>query len=126
MKIWLDDQLDDPEAPRRHTPEGWVGCRNDKEFKAAVTHAVASGETIEEIRFDNDLGEESLEGNELLEWLKDTYPEVIVAEGVEITAHSENGPERENMRKKIAWWRKHKDDLLAAKNRPDPWAAFRK
>lgn len=51
MRLWLDDQIDDPETPDRHTPPGHVGvktalhaCRILKNYK--VTH----------IDFDHDLG----------------------------------------------------------------------
>ncbi len=30
-KLWLDDQLDDPETPDRHTPEGFIGAKGSYE-----------------------------------------------------------------------------------------------
>ncbi len=30
-KLWLDDQLDDPATPARHTPEGFVGAKSSEE-----------------------------------------------------------------------------------------------
>ncbi len=52
MKVWLDDQIDDPSAPARHPPEGWVGVRSAVEAcrllrRQAVTH----------ISLDHDLSE---------------------------------------------------------------------
>lgn len=58
MKLWLDDLLDDPDAPERHIPEpvgavwGWVGAKT-------ALHAcrmIARG-NIEHISFDHDLGD---------------------------------------------------------------------
>jgi hypothetical protein len=124
MKIWLDDQLHDPVAPNRHTPEGWVGCKDDKEFKAAVVRAMESGEGIDEMSFDNDLGEDSLEGHQLLQWLADTYPKVVVSEEITITIHSANSVERQKMEQRLDWWKKNKEEFLEAQNREDPWAAL--
>jgi hypothetical protein len=126
MKIWLDDQLHDPAAPNRHTPEGWVGCKDGKEFKAAVTKAMESDEGITALDLDNDLGEESLEGHELLQWMVDTYPEVIVSEDVLINIHSANEVEARKMESNIKWWRKNKEETIAMKDRKDPWATLDK
>lgn len=46
MKIWLDDQLDDPETPVRHTPDGWVGAKNSSEFKKFIEDALESRESM--------------------------------------------------------------------------------
>lgn len=51
IKLWIDDQLDDPDAPGRHTPDGWVGVKTSKEaIKVLKTNRVI------EISFDHDLG----------------------------------------------------------------------
>jgi hypothetical protein len=126
VKIWLDDQLNDPHAPNRHTPEGWVGCKNGDEFKEAVTRAMELGEGIDEMSFDNDLGTESMEGHELLQWLADTYPEVVISDSVEINIHSANTIENKKMEERLIWWKDNKDEFLAMQEREDPWAAFRK
>jgi len=35
-KLWIDDQLNDPDCPRRHTPEGFVGAASCDEAIALV------------------------------------------------------------------------------------------
>ena len=126
MKIWLDDQIDDQDAPERHAPEGWTGVRNFAEFKALIERAPPTGEPIETIDFDNDLGTDpegalELDGHYILNWLKDTYPEYIVGEGISLRVHSRNIIENEAMRKDIELWRRHPQEVLEAKNRPNPW-----
>ena len=39
-KLWLDDQLDDPATPERHTPKGFVGAKN---FAEAVELVLRMG-----------------------------------------------------------------------------------
>lgn len=51
MKIWLDDQISDPDTPNRHTPEGWVGVRT----ALAACRLIKTGK-VTEISFDHDLG----------------------------------------------------------------------
>jgi hypothetical protein len=51
MKLWLDDQLDDPDCPERHTPEGWVGVKT----ALAACRLLATGQ-VTYISFDHDLG----------------------------------------------------------------------
>lgn len=51
MKLWLDDQIDDPTTPYRHTPEGWVGVRTALQ----ACRLLATGE-VTYISFDHDLG----------------------------------------------------------------------
>ena len=52
MKVWLDDQINDPETPRRHTPEGYVGSSSVLE----VCRWIKEGK-VEYISFDHDLGD---------------------------------------------------------------------
>ena len=115
MKIWLDDQLDVPDLPRRHTPPGWVGAKNAYEFKKLITEAVEKGEEIEGIDFDNDLGEE-IEGRHLMKWLIDTFPEVAM--DTIMLVHTENPEARAEMAKLIRDCREHPQELLEKKNRP--------
>jgi hypothetical protein len=80
MKIFLDD-LDMPEANHAQ----WEIARTPEKFKALVLEAMDSGEPVEAIQFDNDLGitDESVvckEGRDCLEWLSQVYPEVIVGD----------------------------------------------
>ncbi len=52
-KLWLDDQIYDPDAPLRHTPEGFIGARSSEEAKALVLkNGVPSFMSL-----DHDLGE---------------------------------------------------------------------
>ena len=121
MKIWLDDQLDDPSTPNRHVPEGFVGAKNAVDFKRLVEQAVENGEVIEEIHLDNDLGEGEIEGYQLLEWLKENYPEIVVDGKTEINIHSENSVRREHMRKQLEWWRENPNEIIAMKGRKNPF-----
>lgn len=51
MKLWLDDQIDDPATPDRHTPEGWVGCKT-----ALQACRILKTGKVTRISFDHDLG----------------------------------------------------------------------
>ena len=111
MKIWLDDQLNDPDPDLkdRWTPDDWFGARNFKEFKALIEQVKASGEPIEAIDFDNDLGKDAvgeleMEGRDILQWLADNYPEYVVGEGIELKSHSKNLEAKEKIEQKIAFW----------------------
>lgn len=121
MKIWLDDQLDDPETPVRHTPEGWVGAKTSSEFKKFVEDALENGEPIEAISFDNDLGEET-EGRHLAKWLQEQHPEIIeLNPNIELEAHSANNVAREAIRREIEILKKHYKELIEAKDLPHPF-----
>ncbi|MDO8664434.1 MAG: hypothetical protein Q7K44_02715 [Candidatus Liptonbacteria bacterium] len=119
MKIWLDDQLDDPNTPTRHTPEGYIGVKRGEDFKKLITDAHTKNEPIEIIHLDNDLDEET-EGYQLLEWLKDTYPEYVVGT-TEIQVHSENNVRKKYMKQQLEWWRAHKEEILEMKGREHPF-----
>jgi len=58
MKIWLDDQLDDPETPDRHPPEGWVGCKVASE----AIRLISTG-AVTDIDYDHDLGDDASSGD---------------------------------------------------------------
>ena len=122
MKIFLDDQAwgDVREA---RVPRGWRGAVNFAEFKALIEESYETGDKVEAISFDNDLGEgsgELIEGVEIMKWLSERYPEIFRPE-VEITVHSENVEAKRNMLGKIKFWQERVDELIAAKDRPDPW-----
>lgn len=51
MKVWLDDQWDDPEMPFRHPPEGFVPSKSVLEVACWVLRGEVSF-----ISFDHDLG----------------------------------------------------------------------
>ena len=65
-KLWLDDQLDDPETPVRHIPEGWTGAKTSSDFKKLIEDTLEKSEPIEAIRRE-------------LEILKNHYGELIEA-----------------------------------------------
>jgi hypothetical protein len=120
MKIYLDDDL---ESAGRKTPEGWVRVLNVHEFYNSVEKAIASNEEIEEISFDNDLGEPGLEneGRGAFKWLMNNHPELL-KKGLHIRIHTDNNEARDSMMKDYEFWEKHVDELIKAKDRPDPWA----
>lgn len=121
MKIWLDDQLDDPETPIRHTPDGWTGAKTSSEFKKLIEDALGSGESIEAISFDNDLGEE-VEGRHLVKWLQEQHPEIIERNPeIELEVHSENNVAKEAIRRELEILKKHYKELIEAKDRPYPF-----
>lgn len=69
MKLWLDDQLDDPETPERHPPEGFLGARSSEEAKALVRkHGMP-----EFLDLDHDLGGDDT-ARVFLSWLSERYP----------------------------------------------------
>lgn len=115
MKIWLDDQLDDPELPARHVPDGWIGAKNSEEFKRLVTEAKERGEKIESLDLDNDLGGDN-EGFRLLDWLKLFWPEVLLEAGIE--AHSKNEMRKEWMKNFIRHCRENPQEVLEFRNCP--------
>lgn len=82
MKLWIDDQLDDPATPNRHTPEGFLGARSTAEAIALVEqHGMPDFMDL-----DHDLG-----GDDrvmvFLRWLADRYPDGPVPR---YRYHSEN------------------------------------
>lgn len=108
-KLWLDDQLDDPEAKSRHTPDGWVGIKSSYE---AIKHCETYGYPIE-MSLDFDLG-----GNDTAM----TFLNFLIREFCDYTPpvyrfHTRNPVGREMMQSKMTWWvdrvlRKAKDALL--------------
>lgn len=129
MKIYLDDQALDPEYNRFPVDETWTVVKTISEFKRAVEEARAKGEPIESLDLDNDLGldenGELMEGVNALRWLRDTYPEYVVDEKLEFNVHSENNVRRvemENIRRDCL---EHRQEILEAKDRPDPWAELK-
>ena len=124
MKIFLDDL---GHTDRKHwVPEGWRVAINFNEFKALIEEADQKNEKIEAISFDNDLGEGEKEGWEILKWLSENRPELFRKENVELGVHSDNNTAKENMESKIKNWQENVYELVAAKERPDPWAELDK
>ncbi len=82
MKLWIDDQLDDPHTPLRHTPPGFLGARStDEAVKLVEEHGLP-----EYMDLDHDLG-----GDDrvmvFLRWLSETFPDGPVPK---YRVHSEN------------------------------------
>ncbi len=119
MKIYLDDL--------RETPPGWERAYNVREFKEIVEKAITDGEDIEGVSFDNDLGEPGLEneGRSALKWLMNEHPELI-KDGFKVLVHTDNNEARDAMAKDYKFWREHADELIEAKNRPEPWSEIDK
>ena len=113
MKIYLDDMRQAPD-------KDWAVVRTAREFQDLIKDCVAKNEKIENISFDNDLGEGQTEGHELLKWLVENHPEYVVGE-TEITAHSANPTARENMEALVKSCHEHKEDVLEMKNRKYPF-----
>ena len=51
MKLWIDDQIDDPETPERWVPEGWTGVKS-----ALQACRMLSRFHVTDVSFDHDLG----------------------------------------------------------------------
>lgn len=68
--LWIDDQLDDPETPIRHTPEGFFGACSSEMAKTLV---LAKGlPTFMDL--DHDLGEKDTV-MDFLRWLTSNFPD---------------------------------------------------
>ena len=100
MKIWLDDQMSDPESPKRWPPEGFIGVRNLAELKELLTRNL---EKIEVMDFDHDLGEDEPSGYDIIKWMTehhlDRWPR-------EVLVHSANPPGAKNIREHDAFVRR--------------------
>lgn len=68
-KLYIDDQLDDVEAPERHTPEGFIGVKSSQE----AIELVKKNGLPSEMDLDHDLGEDD---NVMifLHWLSNEFP----------------------------------------------------
>ena len=63
-KLWLDDQLDDPDAPARHTPAGYTGAKSSEEARELVIkHGIP-----QIMNLDHDLGDDD-DAMKFLHWL---------------------------------------------------------
>lgn len=77
FKLWVDDDLNNKDAPERHTPEGFVGVETSEEAIKVVQER--GFENLEFMDLDHDLGLDA-DGNErtiktFLKWLQETYPD---------------------------------------------------
>ena len=74
-RLWLDDQINDPETPVRWTPVGYLGA-------ASVDEAIALVQQLgppAHVDLDHDLGEDAhgheLTAKPLAKWLSENYPD---------------------------------------------------
>ncbi len=123
MKIFIDDERMPPNAD-------WVVVRDLDQLKEVLEQAKISGDKIETISFDHDLGQdengqEKHDGYYIVQWLAEYYPELIVGE-TENIIHSANNIGRENMQKYIEFCKRNKEQLLASKDTEDPFPEMRK
>ncbi len=65
MKIWLDDDAFNPDAPEKHPPPGWVGVTNTSDFRRYFM-----ADEVEEMSLDHDLGGTET-GYDLVKWIGD-------------------------------------------------------
>ncbi len=124
MKIFLDDQAHNER--KNWIPDGWRVAINFEEFKSLIDEASKSGERIDALSLDNDLGENSgelTEGLEIMKWMSEKHPELFRAE---IRIHSQNNVARENMEAKLKLWQKHVEDLIEARELPHPFGEIKK
>ena len=81
-QLWVDDQLNDPETPERHTPKGFLGARSSQEAKDLVK---ARGMPFF-MDLDHDLGETD-RVMDFLVWLYQEHPDGPVPQ---FQVHSKN------------------------------------
>lgn len=95
-KLWLDDQAEDVELPRRHAPVGWISATSSEAAKALVE---ANGAPYI-MDLDHDLGEGD-DALMFLRWLADT-----VAIPPKYLVHSMNPIGRERIVSFMECWKK--------------------
>lgn len=97
-KLWIDDQLDDPETPGRHTPYGFWGAKSSEE---AIGYVQAMG-LPSFMDLDHDLG-----GDDtvmvFLCWLATTFPEGPVPD---YRVHSMNGIGAKSIESYLESWKR--------------------
>lgn len=65
-KLWLDDQIHDPDAPARHCPPGFFGAASSNE---ALRLMLIAGPPVE-CSLDHDLGQDDTVRELLKQWQK--------------------------------------------------------
>jgi hypothetical protein len=95
--LWLDDQINDPDAENRWTPENYVGA----ESSDAAIHLVQKFGPPELMDLDHDLGEGD-DAMIFLKWLSDNYYDQIPG----YVVHSSNPVGRKNIISFMESWRK--------------------
>lgn len=69
FKLWIDDQLNDPAAPARHTPEGFIGAASAAEAVSIVERQGLPNF----IDFDHDLGD----GQDSVQFIRECIDRVL-------------------------------------------------
>lgn len=96
MRIWLDDQHNEPEMTERWPPPGFIPVKSLAELKALLE---STSNVIEIMDFDHDLADFDESGHErdgymIIKWLADEHLDRYPRE---VRVHSRNGPGRENI-----------------------------
>ncbi len=102
-KLWLDDQLDDPETPNRHVPNGFVGAKSSQAACYEIGFYSYAGPP-EFMDLDHDLGghDTAMEFLKFLQVLLDKTQEPIP----EYKVHSANPVGRDNIISFMESWKK--------------------
>lgn len=100
MKLWIDDQLDEPDMVFRHVPIGFVGAKSSEEaIRLTKQYGVP-----EYISFDHDLGEYD-NSITYIKWLIENYYD---SEAPEYSVHSVNPIGKANIISYMNSWKKSK------------------
>ena len=100
-KLWLDDQIHDPDTPVRHTPEGYLGASTSDEAKKLVE---TLGTPVY-MSLDFDLGGGDT-ARRFLDWLAYEFQSPIPPE---YEIHSENVEGQKDIYSFMESWRKSID-----------------
>ena len=103
-RLWIDDQINDPETPDRHVPNGWIGAKSSRD-------AIRIFETFgvpEYISFDHDLGlnEDGSPDTAMVicKWLANNFFDA----DIEYDVHSKNPIGRKNIQSFMDSWKRSK------------------
>lgn len=97
--LWIDDQVQDPDVPARHSPPGWVGCSGVDSARMMVMLLGLP----ERVSLDHDLGEGKPSGMDFLKWWFQEFPD---SPPQDWNIHSANPVGADNMRSYLRSWEK--------------------
>lgn len=97
-KLWLDDQINDPDCPDRHAPVGFVGISNSD----YACYVVALHGLPEFMDLDHDLGEED-NAMRFLKAIANNFPNGPVPA---YNVHSQNPVGKKNIESFLESWKK--------------------
>ena len=97
-KLYLDDQINDPNTPSRHPPEGFIGAASTLEAKTLV-EMLGLPEFMD---LDHDLGGDDT-AEKFVKWLCFEYQATSVPE---FSVHSANPIGKENLTAFLNSWKK--------------------